>query len=97
MASHAKLSKLTGVNVYFADPHSPWQRGINENTNGLLRQYLPKDIDLAIFTHEELDDIAVDMNVRPRKSPGFKCPMELFMPQSFVFEAYYYANVALPT
>ena len=97
MASHAKLSKLTGVKVYFADPHSPWQRGINENTNGLLRQYLPTGVDLAIFSQKELDDIAFDMNVRPRKSLGWKCPMELFMPKSFDFKAYYHANVALPT
>jgi IS30 family transposase len=97
MAAHATLSKLTGVKVYFADPHSPWQRGINENTNGLLRQYLPKSADLSIFTQKELDAIAFDMNVRPRKSLGWKCPMELFMPKSFDYKAYYHSNVALRT
>jgi IS30 family transposase len=70
----------TCVKVYFADPHSPWQRGINENTNGLLRQYLKKGADLRLFSQDELDQIAWNLNTRPRKSLGFKCPAELFTP-----------------
>jgi IS30 family transposase len=62
MSQHENLSERTGVIVYFADPHNPWQRGINENTNGLLRQYLPKGIDLSVFSHEELDTITWSLN-----------------------------------
>jgi IS30 family transposase len=63
MAAHARLTDKTGVNVYFADPHSPWQRGINENTNGLLRQYMPKGADISVLSQKDLDDIAFEMNV----------------------------------
>jgi IS30 family transposase len=73
MSQHEKLTENTGVKVYFADPHSPWQRGINENTNGLLRQYLPKGVDLSVFSQEDLDAVAWRLNTRPRKSLGFKC------------------------
>jgi IS30 family transposase len=95
MAAHQQLTQNTGVKVYFADPHSPWQRGINENTNGLLRQYLPKGSDLSAFTQEELDDIAWKLNTRPRKSLGFKCPAELFTPDAFDFKQHHAAIFAL--
>jgi IS30 family transposase len=95
MAAHQQLTEATGVNVYFADPHSPWQRGINENTNGLLRQYLPKGSDLSIYSQAELDAIAWTLNTRPRKSLGFKCPAELFTPDAFDFRQYHAALFAL--
>ncbi|MEX3605649.1 MAG: IS30 family transposase [Burkholderia sp.] len=58
MARHEQLCETTGITIYLADPHSPWQRGRNENTNGLLRQYMPKGTDLAVFSKTELDGIA---------------------------------------
>jgi IS30 family transposase len=84
------LTEATGVKVYFADPHSPWQRGINENTNGLLRRVLPKSTDLSVYTQEQLDIIALHHNAKPRKSLGGKSPAELFLPKgSFNFQAYW--------
>jgi transposase, IS30 family len=97
MARHEQLSAMTGVKVYFADPHSPWQRGINENTNGLLRQYFPKGTDLSQFSQAELDAVAWQMNTRPRKTLGWKCPAEVFMPESFDFFMHHHQLVALRT
>ncbi|HET8554229.1 MAG TPA: IS30 family transposase, partial [Rhodanobacteraceae bacterium] len=78
MTYHDALTLRTGVKVYFADPHSPWQRGSNENTNGLLRQYLPKGTDLSVYSQKELDDIALSLNTRPRKRHGFRTPLEVY-------------------
>ena len=78
MSRHKDLAAATGVTVYFADPHSPWQRGSNENTNGLLRQYLPKGADLSDLTQDDLDAIAWKLNTRPRKIHGFRMPIEVY-------------------
>lgn len=74
MADHAKFTVATDVKVYFCDPRSPWQRGSNENTNGLLRQYLPRESILSDLTQAELDKIALRLNIRPRETLGFRTP-----------------------
>jgi len=76
MARHARVTDATGISVYFADPHAPWQRGSNENLNGLLREYLPKGTDLSVCTAAELQDIEDELNDRPRKRFGYHTPRE---------------------
>lgn len=78
MALHKQLTQNTGMAVYFCDPHSPWQRGSNENTNGLVRQYLPKGTDLSIYSQAQLDAIADEINNRPRKGLGVRSPLSVY-------------------
>jgi IS30 family transposase len=78
MAAHKKFSIATDVQVYFCDPRNPWQRGTNENTNRLLRQYFPKRTDLSAFTQADLNRIALRLNQRPRKTLDFRCPADVF-------------------
>ena len=74
LAHHARLTVATDAAVYFCDPRSPWQRGSNENTNGLLRQYFPKGAGLSAHSQADLDAVALKLNTRPRKTPGFQTP-----------------------
>src|SRR6202163_541048 len=76
MAQHKTFTIDTNVKVYFCDPQSPWQRGTNENTNGLLRQYFPKKTDLSVYSKTELDEVALRLNQRPRKTLGFETPAD---------------------
>lgn len=78
MAEHEQLAQRLSLQIFFADPHAPWQRGTNENTNGLLRQYLPKGTDLSAYTQRELNAIAHRLNTRPRKCLNFATPLEVY-------------------
>lgn len=76
MAEHANIAVAAGIEIYFCDPHSPWQRGSNENTNGLLRQYWPKGCDMRQLTQTDCDDVALSLNTRPRQTLGWKTPQQ---------------------
>ena len=78
MAAHRRFTLATDIQVYFCDPHHPWQRGSNENTNGLLRQYFPKGISLSDVSQAELDAVARKLNERPRKTLGYETPTEQY-------------------
>ena len=77
LAHHRRFTIATDVNVYFCDPQSPWQRGSNENTNGLLRQYFPKGTDLSGYNQEDLNAGALQLNTRPRKPLGFQTSADM--------------------
>lgn len=81
LSGHAQFTLETGTRVFFADPHSPWQRPTNENTNGLLRQYFPKGTDLSRWSAEEVEAVALALNNRPRKALGWRTPAEVFAEQ----------------
>lgn len=78
MAAHKRFTLATDISVYFCDPQSPWQRGSNENTNGLLRQYFPKGVEISSYSQEQLNAVARKLNERPRKTLDYETPAERF-------------------
>jgi IS30 family transposase len=76
MARHAEITAALGTEIYFCDPHSPWQRPSNENTNGLLRDYFPKSTDLSVYTADDIAQVQAELNLRPRKVLGWDCPAD---------------------
>ena len=79
MAEHEQITEELGIKVYFAHPYSSWERGVNENTNGLIRQYFPKDRELTGVTRKEVEQAMERLNHRPRKTLGFRTPYEVFL------------------